>query len=85
MKGLEGKEVINRDYREQSVNIGITLTKMTRQELIELLKKYSHVFAWIPTDMGGFDRELLEHKLMIRPGTKEIKQKNKFGEDTKTR
>ena len=44
LKGLEGKEVINRDYREQSVNIGITLTKMTRQELIELLKKYKHVY-----------------------------------------
>lgn len=76
---------MNREHPNQLVSKGTTFPQKTRQELIELLKKYSHVFAWIPTDMGGFDRELLEHKLMIRPGTKEIKQKNKFGEDTKTR
>lgn len=37
-----------------------------RKSLIELLKKYKHVFAWTPTDMVGVDRGVIEHKLMIR-------------------
>lgn len=77
MDGPKGKEVINRVQPDQIVRIGVTLLQKTRQALIELLKKYKHVFSWTPTDMVGIDRGIIEHKLMIRYKTKEIKQKKR--------
>jgi hypothetical protein len=32
------------------------------------------VFAWIPSDMKGIPREVVEHKLNIKPGSKPVKQ-----------
>lgn len=43
--------------------------------LVSLLKQYKLVFTWTPTDMVGVDRKVIEHKLIIKPGTKEVKQK----------
>ncbi|CAI9290990.1 unnamed protein product [Lactuca saligna] len=34
----------------------------------------THIFAWIPTDIVGVDRKVIELKLMIKPGSKETKQ-----------
>lgn len=73
MEGLEGNEVINWDHPDQPICIGVTLPLKTRQAFIELLNKYKHVFSWTPTGMVGVDRGVIEHKLMIRPGTKEVK------------
>lgn len=67
-------EVINKEYPSQKVNVGTALPTATRQELIRLLQKYKHVFSWTPTDRVGVDRGIIEHKLMIKPGAKEVKQ-----------
>lgn len=71
-------EVINKEYPSQKVNVGTALLTATRQELIRLLQKYKHVFSWTPTDMVGVDRGIIEHKLMIKPGAKEVKQLKHF-------
>nr|KAJ0216025.1 hypothetical protein LSAT_V11C300153800 [Lactuca sativa] len=71
------KEVINEEYPDQPINIGRGLTGHTRHALIDLLRRYKHMFAWTPTNMVGVDRKVIEHKLMIKPGTKEIKQKKR--------
>lgn len=42
-----------------------------------MLKRYKHAFAWTPTDMVGADRTVIEHMLMIKLGTKEVKQKKR--------
>lgn len=65
--------IINVEYPDQPVSIGVHLPPTIRQELIELLKKYKHVFAWTPTYMVGVDRKVIEHKLMIKPGTNVVK------------
>src|SRR4051812_48258801 len=40
------------------------------------------IFAWSPQDMSGVPRELAEHKLHIRPGSKPVKQPlQRFSED----
>lgn len=70
-------EVINEEYPDQPVNIGCNLPGCTRQVLIDLLKQYKHVFAWTPTDMVSVDRKIKEHKLMIMPSTKEVKQEKR--------
>nr|KAJ0215557.1 hypothetical protein LSAT_V11C300120830 [Lactuca sativa] len=69
------KEVINEEYSDQSISIGRNLPERTRGKLVSLLRRYKHVFAWTPTDMVGMDRKVIEHKLMIKLGTKEVKQK----------
>lgn len=73
----KGKEVINEEYPDQPVNVGSDLPSHTRRALVDLLKRYKHVFAWTPTDMVGVERKVIEHKLMIKPGVKEVKQKKR--------
>ena len=71
------KEVINEEHCDQTINIGRNLPGHTRRALVDLLRRYTHIFAWTPTDMVGVDRKIIEHKLMIKPGTKEVKQKKR--------
>nr|KAJ0209762.1 hypothetical protein LSAT_V11C400219330 [Lactuca sativa] len=73
----KGKEVINERYPDQLVSIGHNLPGHVREAMVNLLKRYKHVFAWTPTDMVGVDRKVIEHKLMIKPGVKEVKQKKR--------
>jgi hypothetical protein len=42
--------------------------------LINFLKANLDVFAWKPSDMKGIPREVAEHKLNIKPGSKPLKQ-----------
>jgi hypothetical protein len=42
--------------------------------LVDFLKVNLDVFAWIPSDMKGIPREVVEHKLNIKPGSKPVKQ-----------
>jgi hypothetical protein len=40
------------------------------------------VFAWKPSDMKGIPREVAEHKLNIKPGSKPVKQRlRRFNDD----
>lgn len=73
VKPTNGKEIINKECLDQLVSIGDNLPPATRRPLVDLLKKYKHVFAWTPTNMEGVDREVIEHKLMIKLGEKEVK------------
>lgn len=51
---------------------------MTQHLDSTLLKQYKHVFALTPTDMVGVHKEVIEHKLMIKQGEKEIMQKKRL-------
>lgn len=73
----KGKEVINEEYPDQLVSVDHNLPAHVREAMVDLLKWYKHVFAWTPTDMVGIDRKVIEHKLMIKPGVKEVKQKKR--------
>lgn len=43
------------------------------------------MFAWKPIDMVGVDKNVIEHKLNIKPRSKEIKHKNSDNEETRIR
>jgi hypothetical protein len=43
--------------------------------LVDFLKANLDVFAWKPSDMKGIPREVAEHKLNIKPGSKLVKQR----------
>lgn len=77
------REVINTEYPVQPNSIRINLPYARRAVLINLLKKYNHVFAWAPTNMVRVDRKVLEHRLNIKARAKEVK-KCEFKEKTKT-
>lgn len=56
----------------------ILISPMTQHLDSTLLKQYKHVFALTPTDMVGVHKEVIEHKLMIKQGEKEIMQKKRL-------
>lgn len=69
------KEVVSEEQPDQVISVGHNLPGRTRKALVDLLRRYKHIFAWDPIDMVGVNREIIEHKLMIKPGTREVKQK----------
>ncbi|GJS33524.1 reverse transcriptase domain-containing protein [Tanacetum coccineum] len=56
---------------------GSTLTEEGRKELCELLRRHLNVFSWNPSDMTGFPRYIVEHRLNIREGCLPVRQKKK--------
>jgi hypothetical protein len=50
-----------------------TLEADRSDEMIDLLKEYSDYFAWSYTEMPGLSRELVEHRLPIKPGFRPFK------------
>ncbi|CAJ2653075.1 unnamed protein product [Trifolium pratense] len=53
-----------------SANIDPTL----RERMVELLKKYRDCFSWDYNEMPGLSRNLVEHRLPLRPDKKPVKQ-----------
>jgi hypothetical protein len=51
--------------------------------LVDFLKAHLDVFAWKPSDMKGIRREVAEHKLNIKPGSKPMKQRLRCFNDEK--
>jgi hypothetical protein len=50
--------------------------------LVDLLRANAGIFAWSPTDMPGIPREVTEHALEIRAGSKPVKQRlRRFDEE----
>ena len=43
--------------------------------LIDFLRANADIFAWSPSDMPGIPREVAEHSLDIRAGSKPVKQR----------
>ena len=43
--------------------------------LVDFLHANKDIFAWRPLDMPGIPREVAEHALKIRPGSKPVKQR----------
>jgi hypothetical protein len=53
--------------------------------LVDFLKANLDVFAWKPSDMKGIPREVVEHKLNIKPGSKPVKQRLRCFNDESAR
>ncbi|CAL2277709.1 unnamed protein product [Prunus armeniaca] len=49
------------------------LLKEPKSELITLLREFRDCFAWHYHEMPGLDRELVEHKLLVKDGYLPIK------------
>jgi hypothetical protein len=50
--------------------------------LVDFLRANIDIFAWSPSDMSGIPREVAEHALEIRAGSKPVKQRlRRFDEE----
>ena len=50
--------------------------------LIDFLRTNADMFAWSPSDMPGIPREVAEHALDIRTGSRPVKQRlRRFDEE----
>jgi hypothetical protein len=50
------------------------LDPLFKSDLIKLLKEYADCFAWNYNEMPGSSRDLVEHRLPIKPGFRPYKQ-----------
>ena len=57
------------------LKIGSSLSSDGKERLILFLKRHQEVFAWTYEDMPGLDPKLVEHRLVLKPDCKPIKQK----------
>jgi hypothetical protein len=46
-----------------------------RELMIALLKEYADCFAWDYTEMPGFDRSIVEHRLPLKKGFRPFQQR----------
>jgi hypothetical protein len=59
---------------DKRVRIGIALSPKKESTLVDFLHSNKDIFAWKPSDMLGIPREVAEHALKIRLGSKPVKQ-----------
>nr|AAR87221.1 retrotransposon protein, putative, unclassified [Oryza sativa Japonica Group] len=53
----------------------ITCDEVPEDALVSFLRANADVFAWRPADMPGVPREVIEHRLAVRPGATPVRQK----------
>jgi hypothetical protein len=63
------------------LRIGTALNPKYESALVDFLKANLDVFAWKPSDMKGIPREVAEHKLNIKLGSKPVKQRLRYFND----
>ena len=67
---------------DKVVRIGTTLPSKYESTLDDFLRANRDIFAWKPSDMPVIPREVAEHALKIRPGSKPVKQRlRRFDEE----
>ncbi|XP_076930017.1 uncharacterized protein LOC143594639 [Bidens hawaiensis] len=71
------KWVLNKEFPEQSITIGPTISEEARAALKILLVKNIDVFAWTPADMTGVPRNKAEHELKVNPAFVPVVQKRR--------
>nr|AAL31648.1 Putative polyprotein [Oryza sativa]AAL34947.1 Putative polyprotein [Oryza sativa]AAP51891.1 retrotransposon protein, putative, unclassified [Oryza sativa Japonica Group] len=53
----------------------VTCDEVPEDALVSFLRANADVFAWRPADMPGVPREVIEHRLAVRPDAKPVRQK----------
>nr|ABF94078.1 retrotransposon protein, putative, unclassified [Oryza sativa Japonica Group] len=53
----------------------IMCDEVPEDALVSFLRANADVFAWRPADMPGVPREVIEHRLAVRPGARPVRQK----------
>ena len=64
---------IEEDKKE--VKVGANLEPSVKERLIQLLRDYVKIFAWLYKDMPGLDIDIVVHRLPTREDCTPVKQK----------
>ncbi|MCH81200.1 hypothetical protein A2U01_0001984, partial [Trifolium medium] len=59
---------------KRSTYISTNVDQSLRVKMVELLKEFRDCFAWDYDEMPGLSKELVEHRLPLRPDKKPVKQ-----------
>ncbi|GJS39514.1 reverse transcriptase domain-containing protein [Tanacetum coccineum] len=70
--------MINPAFPDQKITIGTQFSRACRNQLVELLKNSSDVFAWQPSDMVGIPRRISQHTLNVNPSVTPVAQKRRI-------
>lgn len=65
------------------VCIGATLSLKQESALVNFLYVENDIFAWKPSNMFDIPREVTQHSLWIKPGSKPIKQRLRHFDEEK--
>ena len=57
------------------VKISKSLPAEVRKKYQELSSQYSYVFAWLYSDLKTYDKDVMQHKIPLKPDTKPVRQK----------
>ena len=74
---------LDKHLPDKVITISATLSEEEEKELLGFLSKNKDVFAWSASDLRGVSRDIVEHRLDIRPGVKPKKQKPRKMSDEK--
>ena len=61
----------------KKVYIGNKLSLEIRKSLIDLLRKYKHVFEWSYDDLKAYRKDLFQHVIPLKENVKPFKQKQR--------
>jgi hypothetical protein len=58
----------------KTVQIGAGLNPKLEGKLVDFLRCNKDIFAWSPAEMSSVPREVIEHTLNMKPGSRPVKQ-----------
>lgn len=61
----------------QLMRIDADLNPSEKEHIASLLREFSDLFAWRPTDMPDIDPQVISHHLVINPQVRPIIQKGR--------
>lgn len=71
---LDEVNMAARGEEPRPIFISTNLSKEMREQVIQLLKEFKDVLAWMYAQMLGLDSQLVSHKLNIKERCKPVKQ-----------
>jgi hypothetical protein len=74
-EGEFNKVLLDPIVPNQTVYIGVEGSQQDQAELLAFLDKNNGDFTWSTSDLVGFSRDVIEHKLQVNPSVKPKKQK----------
>lgn len=78
LKPEEVEEInLGTDEAPQKVYIGQNLPTKIRKTLVDLLRKYRHVFAWSYDDLKAYREDLFQHVIPLKDNIKPFRQKQR--------
>lgn len=75
-RSCEEVEKINlgSENNPREVFIGKKLTPKIRTALVNLLRKYKHVFSWSYDDLKAYREDLFQHEIPLKPDAKPFRK-----------